>query len=173
MLPPHLQAKINQAKNKQTGGATGNGSALRVLALDVATKCGWATVTASGTWDFNLKRDESSGMRMVRFRNKLEEICRLENINLVVFERTAGRHAAAIIVQAELHGVLKLFCELNKIDYKAFSAKEIKKFATGNGNANKQKMVDAAKAKYKANLADDNEADALHIYHLAKSDLNF
>ena len=40
-----------------------------ILSLDVATKCGWAlgdltTIEASGVWDFNIKRDESSGMRL-------------------------------------------------------------------------------------------------------------
>lgn len=143
---------------------------VKILALDVATKTGWATEDASGVWDFSIKRDESSGMRILRFKSKLVEIFPL--INLVVFERTSGVHKAAIIVQSELHGVLKLFCEEKGIEYRAYSAKEIKSFATNKGNASKQQMIEAAKEKYGYTGNSDDEADALHIYHLAKHDLN-
>lgn len=141
----------------------------KILALDVATHCGWATKTASGVWDLSIKRDESSGMRLLRFKAKLQEIIRIEAINLVVFERTAGFHKNALIVQAELHGVLKLYLEEIKLNYRAYSASEIKKFATGKGNANKEAMIKAAQ-KY-GTIIDDNHADALHIYHLAIGDL--
>lgn len=143
---------------------------MNILALDVATKTGWATASASGTWDFTLKRDESSGMRIIRFKSKLKEIVKLEDIDMVCFERTAGHHQAAVIVQAELHGVLKLFCEENEIPYRAFSASEIKKFATGKGNASKKLMMVACKARLKKMPKDDNEADALWVYHLAKKE---
>jgi Holliday junction resolvasome RuvABC endonuclease subunit len=143
----------------------------RLLALDVATHTGFCCDTASGVWNFTPKRDESAGMRVIRFKGKLKEICAIEGIRMIVFERVSGFHKNAIIVAAELIGVLKLFCEENQIEYKAYSAKEIKKFATGNGNANKAKMIEAAR-KYKANIESDDEADALHLYHYAIQDLN-
>ena len=139
----------------------------KILALDVATKTGWCTITTSGVWDFTLKRDESSGMRLVRFKSKLKELISLEGINLVFFERSQGMHQNAVITQSELHGVLKIFCEENNIEYRAFSPSEIKKFATGKGNANKLAMIEAAKLKYNYQGNDDNEADAIHIFHLA------
>lgn len=145
---------------------------MKILALDVATNCGFKTETASGVWNFSIKKDESSGMRLIRFKHKLKEICELEMIDLVTFERTSGFHKNALIVQAELHGVLKIFCEENKIEYRAFSASEIKKFATGKGNANKEAMVKAAAAKYGYQGNDDNEADAMHIYYLTKNSLS-
>lgn len=145
---------------------------IKILALDVATHCGWCTEHASGVWDLSIKKDESSGMRLLRFRSKLKEIIVLENINLIAFERTSGMHKSSIIVQAELHGILKVFCEDNKIDYRAFSATEIKKFATGKGNAGKPMMIKAAEEKYGYTGADDNEADAIHIYHITKQSLN-
>jgi crossover junction endodeoxyribonuclease RuvC len=145
---------------------------MKLLSLDVATNCGWKTETASGVWNFAIKKDESSGMRLVRFKSKLKEICSLEGIDLITFERTAGFHKNAIIVQAELHGVLKIFCEENKIEYRAFSASEIKKFATGKGNANKEAMIKAAALKYGYQGKDDNEADAMHIFYLTKDSLN-
>lgn len=144
---------------------------MNILALDVATKTGWCTKTAHGTWDFSLKRDESAGMRLVRFKAKLREMCALEEIKLVTFELSQGFHQNAVIVQSELHGVLKLFCEENKIDYRSFAPSEIKKFATGKGNANKEKMIEAA-LKYGYFGNDDNTADAMHIYHLTMKSLN-
>jgi Holliday junction resolvasome RuvABC endonuclease subunit len=144
-----------------------------ILALDVATHCGWKTTTASGVWNLTPKRDESSGMRLIRFKSKLAEICQLEKINLVVFERSAGFHMNAVIVQSELHGVLKLYLEESRIEYKAYSATEIKKFATGKGNANKDKMVEAARTQFGYTGFDDNEADAICMYHLALQDFKF
>ena len=140
-----------------------------ILALDLAIKCGWATTTASGTWDLRIKSDESRGMRLVRFRAKLREILREEQITLIVFERCAGQHKNPIIAQAELQAIVKLLAEDIGINYRSFSAKEIKSFATGSGNSNKAMMVVAAKEKYGMIGDDDNEADALHLYHLAKS----
>jgi crossover junction endodeoxyribonuclease RuvC len=145
---------------------------MNILALDVATHCGWATKTASGVWDLSIKRDESSGMRLIRFKAKVKEVIEKEQIKIVVFERSAGFHKSSLIVQAELHGVLKLLLEELGIEYKAYSASEIKKFATGKGNANKDAMVLAARLKYPVTIIDDNHADALHIYHLAVSDLS-
>jgi Holliday junction resolvasome RuvABC endonuclease subunit len=145
---------------------------MKILALDVATRTGWKTDTAHGTWNFTPKKDESGGFRLVRFKAKLKEMCELENIDLVTFERTSGFHKNALIVQAELHGVLKIFCEENKINYRAFSAAEIKKFATGKGNANKDAMIQAAAMKYGYSGSDDNEADAIHIYYLTKDSLS-
>lgn len=143
-----------------------------LLALDIATKTGWATTTASGVWDLAPKKDESKGMALIRFKAKLTEIVKAEEINLVVFERPAGMHVSSVISQSEKHGVLKLFCEENSIEYKAYSASEIKRFATGKGNAGKPLMIQAARDKYGIEPIDDNHADSLHIYHLAIQDLH-
>jgi|SRR3990167_4028769 len=146
---------------------------MKILALDVATHTGWATATASGVWDFSLKRDESSGMRLVRFKSKLAEICSLEGINMVVFEQVAGFHKGAIIVAAELIGVLKSFCEENKIEYRSFAATAIKKFACGKGNAGKPIMIAAAKEKLNYQGSSSDEADALWILEMAKKEFKY
>lgn len=142
---------------------------IKILAIDPATNCGWATDTASGTWDLNVKKDESKGMRLIRLRAKLKEVIKSEGINLIVFERPAGMHKNPIIMQSELQSVIKVYCEDNKLDYRGFSASEIKKFATGKGNCNKEAMVAAAQDKYGLVGNDDNQADALHLLNLAKS----
>lgn len=145
---------------------------MTILAIDPATHCGFALSTGgAGTWDLSVRRDESGGMRLVRLRGKLREIHTAAPLDVVFYE--AARHAAsngALIVQAELQGVIKLFCEENKIDYRGVSPSEIKKFATGKGNANKQAMIDAAKAQG-WDVQDDNEADARWLLKYAEERL--
>ncbi len=146
---------------------------MRVLALDPATKCGWAHsvsqdgLVVSGVWDLSIKRDESKGMRLIRLKSKLKEFT--DCTDLMVYE--AARNAApkmqgALVVQATLQSVLLVWAEENNIEYRGYSPTEIKKFATGKGNANKQMMIDSARDKG-YDPADDNEADALHLLHLA------
>lgn len=145
---------------------------MNLLSLDIATKTGWCTRTTSGVWDLKPKRDESAGMALIRFKAKLAEIVKLEDIDLIVYERSAGMHVSSVISQSEKHGVLKLFCEENKIEYKAYSASDIKKKATGKGNSGKPLMIQACIDKYGITPIDDNHADAIHIYHLGIEDLN-
>lgn len=147
---------------------------LRILALDVATHCGWAISNQIyGVWDLTPKRDEGAGMRLVRFRSKLKEVLEREQINVLVFERPGGRHTGAVIVQSELQGQIKVICEDAKIPYRGYSSQEIKKFATGKGNSGKPAMIAAAKEKLNYTGEDDNEADALWLLELAKQDYQY
>lgn len=143
---------------------------MKILALDPATKCGWAhSAGPSGVWDLSIKRDESRGMRLIRFRGKLNEIKDNVGIDVIVFEAARNAKASmqgALVTQAELQGVLKTWCDDNDIDYRGYSPSEIKKHATGKGNASKEAMVEAAKQKFKKPIKDDNEADALWILDL-------
>jgi len=144
---------------------------LRILALDPATHCGYAISRALyGVWNLTAKRDESVGMRLIRLRSKLHEVIASERINLVVFERPGGRFKASIIVQSEIQGQIKTVCEDLKVEYRAYSSTEIKKFATGKGNAGKPAMIKAAKDKLGYPGNDDNESDALWLLELAKSE---
>lgn len=146
---------------------------MNILAIDQATKTGWCVSREIyGEWDLSIKKDESSGMRLVRFESKLREVIKLRDINLVVYERVAGRFKNAIITSAEIVGVMKKVLEELNIPYRAYSAKEIKGFATGNGNASKDMMIKAVKKKYGIEVKSDNIADAIHIWNLADSEYN-
>lgn len=143
-----------------------------ILALDPATKTGWASSTGeSGTVDLSVRRDESAGMKLVRLRGWLTRFYSDIKFDLLVFE--AARHAApamqgALVVQAEIQGTIKLWCEDAQVEYRGFSPSEIKKHATGKGNAGKPAMRDAAISKgwIPANM-DDNEIDARWLLDLA------
>ena len=141
---------------------------MNILALDPATTTGWAHSSGvSGVWDLSVRRDESRGMRLIRLNKKLSEIHESVGIDLLAFEaaRNAGpKMQGALVVQAELQGIIKLYCETNEIDYIGLSPAEIKKHATNKGNANKEAMVKAARSKFIGiDIIDDNHADALHI----------
>lgn len=140
---------------------------INILALDPATKTGFACKNASGVWDLKTKSYESKGMRLIKLRSSLDEICKAENINFVVYEKPGGRNYNALKSHSNFEGIIQAYCLDNGIEYKGYSAGEIKRFATGKGNANKQAMIDAFKDKKGYDPIDDNEADAFHLYGLA------
>lgn len=145
----------------------------KILALDQATKTGWATDTSSGVWDLKPNRGESTGMRVVRFKAKVREIIELEGIDVVAYERPAGRFKASIMVSSEMVGVLLDLCIELGVEVACYSANEIKKHATGKGNAGKPAMIASAKKKWPhINIIDDNMADALWLLDLTKQDLS-
>jgi len=143
---------------------------MKILSLDIATNTGWKTATSSGVWNLKPNRGESEGMRVVRFKSKVREMITIEGINLVSYERPAGLHKSSIMVASEMVGVLKDLCIEVGVDLACYSASEIKKFATGKGNANKEAMIKAA-VDLGFSPKDDNEADAIHLYNLSVKDL--
>lgn len=146
----------------------------RTLALDLGTRTGWAlrddTGIISGVWDLapsRLRRYEGGGMRYVRLRQMLNSIgFSVRYIDRVVFEEVR-RHAGvdASHVYGGCLAVLTSLCEETGIPYTAIPVGTIKKHATGKGNANKDAMIEAAKARG-WNPTDDNEADALWLLDL-------
>lgn len=144
---------------------------VKILSLDVASVTGWAVSrTEYGTWDFKTRKDESMGMKLIRLRSKLDEVKSLLDFNLIVYERPAGRFKNSIIHEAKLLGIIEEWCEVNKVEYRSYSATEIKLFATGKGSAGKPVMIKAAKDKLGYTGNDDNEADALWMLELAQSE---
>ena len=94
----------------------------------------------------------------------------MEQINVIAYERPAGIHKASIMVASEMIGVLKDLCIELGVEVANYAATEIKKFATGKGNAKKPDMIAAAQA-LGYTPEDDNEADAIHLYRLAIQEL--
>lgn len=148
---------------------------LKVLAIDTATKTGWATnaqgATEHGEEDFSVRRGESRGMRFVRFRAWLENILDLLQPDIVVYEQAHYRGGAATEVCVGLVTRIQEICAKRGIDYTTYHSGTIKKFACGNGRASKDDMIKAAEEKWGENLT-ENEADALWILEIAKTELN-
>jgi Holliday junction resolvasome RuvABC endonuclease subunit len=109
-------------------------------------------------------------MRVVRFKAKVREMVNMEGITLIAYERPAGMHKASIMVASEMVGVLKDLSHELGFDLACYSATEIKKFATGKGNAGKPDMIAAAIALGNA-VMNDNESDAIHLLRMVKAEL--
>ncbi|RJQ29227.1 hypothetical protein C4571_02080 [Candidatus Parcubacteria bacterium] len=134
----------------------------RTLALDPATKCGWALQDGkqiiSGVWDLSTHRYEGGGMRYVRLKKYLRDI---GPVDLLTFEEVAShKGTAAAHVYGGIVATITGWCEEQLIPYQGIPVATIKKHATGKGNANKEKMCEAFKARNGRDPIDDNEADA-------------
>jgi Holliday junction resolvasome RuvABC endonuclease subunit len=144
-----------------------------ILALDLGTTTGWALRDrsghiTSGAVCFRPQRFEGGGMRFLRFRRWIAEIQQsVSEIQFLYFEEVR-RHAG--VDAAHAYGgflaTLTAWCEHHGIPYAGVPVGTIKKHATGRGNARKDAMLAAARARGHS-PADDNEADALALLHWA------
>lgn len=141
---------------------------MKILALDLGTMTGWAAVTPkgiqSGRWSFAPKRGDGYGRRFLNFRAWLSDQKRwADGFDLVVYEDVRNHSAIdAAHVYGGFLATLTSWCEHHGIAYQGAGVGQIKKFATGKGNADKAMMVAAAKEAGYSPL-DDNEADAIHL----------
>lgn len=144
---------------------------MNVLAIDPATKTGWATASHYGVWNIKRKANETDGIKWLRFRKLLTEYVEEFSINLIAYERPGGRHSGSLIHHSKIVGIIEEFCAERNIEYKGYSSTQIKKIATGRGNANKAAVVSAAQTELSYTGDDDNEADALWLYELVCQEL--
>lgn len=141
-----------------------------VLALDLATRAGWALrdadgVLTSGVQKFPLRRGESPGMRWLRFRRWLREVCDLGQPQVIACELplTAGR-GARMGIGRELQTVVEEEAAARAIETTGVYPATLKKHATGKGNSGKPAMIAAASARWPGvEVLDDNHADALLV----------
>jgi len=144
-----------------------------ILALDLGTTTGWALrgydgLITTGTASFRPGRFDGGGMRYLRFTNWLTELDRLSGpVNAIWFEEVR-RHSGtdASHIYGGLMATLTSWAELRGVPYEGVPVGTIKRHATGKGNASKEAMVAAARARGYS-PADDNEADAIAILHWA------
>lgn len=149
-----------------------------IAAFDLGTKTGWAVNIGgrlvSGQEDFTPNRFASAGMRYIRFRHWLEDFLMHLDRPLIVAYEEVRRHmgADAAHVYGGLLAMLQGYCDESKIPYVGIPVGAIKKHATGKGNANKDEMVQAAKAAFpEQDITSDDQADALWIRSLAEKNL--
>ncbi len=140
-----------------------------ILALDLGTTTGWALLDGSGhitsgSECFRPQRFEGGGMRFLRFRRWISEVQEsVSEIQFLYFEEVR-RHAG--VDAAHAYGgflaTLAAWCEHHGIPYQGVPVGTIKKHATGRGNAGKDEVIAAMRARG-FDPADDNEADALAL----------
>lgn len=151
-----------------------------ILALDQATRTGWAMVLAatgqvvrSGVFDCRGGRSaagESRGMRFLRFATWLDGLVQPSPPVLVCHEQTispcmAGRGSswATSDVAAGLKGLIETAAARAGVPVTSVCPATLKKWATGSGRAGKPEMIRAARDRTGIDPRDDNEADAILI----------
>jgi hypothetical protein len=140
-----------------------------ILALDLGTTTGWALrghdgLITSGTVSFRPGRFDGGGMRFLRFANWLTELDRLSGPIAAIWFEEVRRHAGtdAAHVFGGLLATLTTWAELRGIPYEGVPVGTWKRCVCGKGNAGKDDVVAAVRARG-FSPADDNEADAIAI----------
>lgn len=138
-----------------------------VLALDIATHCGYYSVQESGTWNFTESKKRNDNKQHKDFRDTLLSFIKDYGILRIVAEDVnVNNHFRDMRKLSEFRGILLELCdELNLPEPEFVNVATLKKWATGNGKAGKPEMILACKDKYRYSPIDDNAADACHLYH--------
>lgn len=126
---------------------------IRAIGLDLGTTTGWASYNDGlyqcGYWRLQPTRFDSSAMRFIRFETKLAALIDVIQPQMVFYEKV-HRHAGT--VAAHVYGgflsTLQMTCERRKVLFHGLSVQEIKKAATGKGNAPKMAMLRTAEKQW-------------------------
>jgi Holliday junction resolvasome RuvABC endonuclease subunit len=167
---------------------------VNILGVDLGTTTGWASTTQAdgvraGKWKLATAAeitaqhrtggDRNRDIRIPRLFDFLADKIRKEGIGLLVFEDVLFVRNA---MQGQLWASLRSCIWLQtgpggvyEVKLVGVPVQTLKKFATGRGDASKEKMMAAAEKKFPVlvkNLGktfDDNVADALHLMHYGYS----
>lgn len=157
-----------------------------ILALDLGTHTGYAVGTTEGTSEatgvcgamvrgsWNLRPDKFSGagMRFVRFTERLDALMKGMPFERVVFEGVRQHKGVdAAHIYGGLMATLQAWCERQDppVPYEGVSVQNIKKFATGKGNANKIAVMTAVEELgYRCDTDDEADAVALLLLKLSE-----
>lgn len=174
-----------------------------ILALDMGTSTGWAVWNGSqmisGSWELSTAKELKAAdkrccdPRVESFNHKLMDGMRSYGQNDpwdIYFEDVQFASSTyQVQLWASLRGVLMLQCKRNRI--RAVPVGTLKKFATGSGNATKELMAAALRAKepsvfsatlpedpkwsvlrkVDSTLVTDDEVDARHLLWFARKEL--
>ena len=143
-----------------------------ILALDLGTQTGWAIsskegIITSGTVSFKSQRFEGGGMPFLRFKHWLTELKNITGGFEAIYFEEVRRHLGldAAHKYGGFLGQLTAWSEHHQIPYQGVPVGTIKKHITGKGNASKEEVIAAIRAKG-FNPKDDNEADSLALLDL-------
>ena len=139
----------------------------QVLALDIATRTGYFSLHEAGVWNFTESKRRNGNKMHGAFRAMLLAYMRRYGIRQVVAEDVSvNRHFYDLRRLAELRGILLEVCdELDLHEPEFVNPATLKKWATGDGHADKAQMIAACKSRYGIVPVDDNAADACHLFH--------
>lgn len=137
-----------------------------VLAVDIATHTGYFSTHGSGTWDFSESKKRNNNKSHGAFRKTLMDFITEHDIKRIVAEDVAvNNHFVDARKLSEFRGILLEICDTLDLPEPVFiNPMVIKKWATGDGHADKAKMIKFCALRWHTAPVDDNEADATHIF---------
>ena len=137
-----------------------------VAALDIATHTGFYCTKERGTWDFTESMRRNNNKQHAAFRNTLIDFITRNGIKQIVAEDVSvNNHFTDTRKLSEFRGILFEVCDTLELPEPAFiNPMTVKKFATGDGHAKKDKMMEFCRKRWQIEPGDDNEADAIHIF---------
>ena len=142
---------------------------MKILALDMATKTGWAILQdghwfESGVQDFTKGRGESNGLMFLRFRNWIGKMMQdFGPFDLLAYEKAHFRGGAATEICVGLQTHAQGVAAEVQIECAPVATMTLKKLSCGTGKADKPMMVVAASKLMSRPPIDDNEADAVLV----------
>lgn len=149
----------------------------RALALDMAMTTGYAILdrgqVRAGCYNIPTAKkgrktlpDDHMGKRLLDFETWVHNILSKLQPNVVFFEEAGGHYqnqSAARMAYAQWGAMVMRAAHFN-IPIVGVRNTTLKKYAAGNGRAQKEDMIHAAKQKFPdVEIPDDNAADAVHI----------
>jgi len=139
---------------------------INILTIDPGAKTGWASLHGDkirhGVEDFTIKKGESAGMQLIRFECWLEEIIKLTEPKLVVYEEVKSQWIGPSLDLQRFVAIIQSFCEKRGLNYTFVNPAALKRWATGKGNASKELMLAFAEMRNDGpdKIENNHEADA-------------
>ena len=137
-----------------------------ILALDVATNCGYHSVHESGSWCFVESKARNDNKQHKALRDTLIGFITKYGIKRIVAEDVViNNHFFDFRRLADFRWILLDVCDTLNLHAPEFiNPMARKKCATGNGRATKLDMINACVTRYNYRPKNDDEADALLFY---------
>jgi len=144
-----------------------------ILALDPATKTGWAhSDGTSGSWALAARAGDHDGQPHLRLANLVAGIIKTKGCGLLAFESSpfvgTDRTAATLSKGSEFRGVLLLVAARLEVAVLTVNPMTLKAWATGSGLANKEQMRASYRRFYDVDVTDPDECDALWVWRFAE-----
>jgi Holliday junction resolvasome RuvABC endonuclease subunit len=140
---------------------------MNILALDTATRTGWASLIdgqiESGVQDFTKKRGESPGMIFIRFNAWLRHAFGGTQFDVISVEQAHHRGGYAANLCIGFTTRVAEYAAYIDAESMEVHTSTLKKAITGNGRASKEDMMAWFKGETGRDPVDDNESDAYSL----------
>ena len=138
----------------------------KILALDVATNCGYYSVHESGSWCFIESKARNDNKQHKALRDTLIGFITQYDIKCIVAEDVVvNNHFYDFRRLSEFRGILLEVCDSMGLPEPEFvNPITLKKFATGDSRATKLDMINACVNRYNYRPRNDDEADAFWLF---------